>query len=107
VPSSTKIFEQVEDALADARILDRDLMRELLELAKTLETALLDSCRTNLEMKAADRNVVAATNKVRESLDALNTAYTAPVQIENNQVERLFELQLSASRTKMQEQNRV
>jgi hypothetical protein len=105
VPSSTKLFEQVEDALADARILDRDLMRELLELAKSLEIALLDACRNNLEMKSADRNVAAASNELRDAVENLNKAYTGNIQVDSGDVESLFESQLTLGRNLLNEKN--
>jgi hypothetical protein len=98
VPSSSKLFEQVEQALGDARVLDRDLVRELLDTAKALEVALVDACRNHLEMKAMDRNVAAASNSLRDAIDNLNKAYTSPIEIDTGELDIMFESQLMLGR---------
>ena len=102
MPSSSKLFQQVEEALADARILDRDLMRELLDLARALELALIDACRTNLELKAMDRNVATASNTLRDAIDALNAAYTSVAKIDDGELDQAVEQQIAVGRNLQQ-----
>jgi hypothetical protein len=103
VTSSSKLFEQVDAALSDARILDRDLIRDLLELSRALEIALLDACRTNLETRLMDRNVVNASNSVREAIDSLNSAFAQSIKIDANELDNLFEAQLMLGRKYLQD----
>ena len=105
MPSSTKLFEQIDNALGDARVLDRDMVRELLELARALEVALLDACRTNLEMRIMDRHVVTASNSLKDAIDGLNKAYTQPVKIDPNELDGLFEAQLMLGRKYLQDRH--
>jgi hypothetical protein len=105
VPSSSKLFEQVEQSLGDARVLDRDLIRELLETARALEIALVDACRNHLEMKAMDRNVAAASNNLRDAIDNLNKAYTSPIEIDAGELDIMFESQLMLGRNMLKDKS--
>lgn len=99
VPATTNIFAQVEDALGDPRILDRELIRELLDLSRALEATLIDVCRANMELKAMDSNVAASANALLESIDALKKSYTEQVQVDEEELARFVEAQLEANRT--------
>ena len=103
MPSSSKLFEQVEQALSDARVLDRDMIRDLLDLSRALEIALLDACRTNLETKLMDRNVVSASNAIRDSIESLNKAFSQPIKLDPGDLETLFEAQLTLGRKYLQD----
>lgn len=106
MPSSSKLFEQVEQALSDARVLDRDLIRDLLDLARALEIALLDACRTNLETRLMDRNVVNASNTLRDAIDNLNNAFSQSIKIDANELDNLYEAQLMLGRKYLQDKAR-
>jgi hypothetical protein len=88
----------LEEALAAGAELDRALVSEMLEIARALKIALVDACRTNLELKSMDRNVASASNKLRDAIEALNRAYTAAVQVDETELENLVEQQITIGR---------
>jgi hypothetical protein len=93
LPQGNRIIAEVEEALSTPKILDRDLVRNLLELAKALELGLQDACRTNLELSAMDKNVVAATNNLRDAYNGLLKAYTTRVDVDPAAVDEMVESQ--------------
>ena len=91
---SRKIINEVEEALSTPKILDRDLVSHLLQMTKALELALTDACRTNLELSAMDKNVVSATNSMKEAYNGLLKAYTTRVEINGDEIDEMVENQI-------------
>lgn len=83
-----KLILEVEEALANSRMLDRDLIRELVDLTRALETALFEACKSNLELQAMDRNIATAADKLRDATNALSQAYTQDISIDDSEVEQ-------------------
>jgi hypothetical protein len=101
--STNRIITEVEEALATPKVLDRDLIRDLVNLAKALEKGLDDTCRSNLELSGNDQKVVLATNQLKEACDALLSAYNQKVEVDDSQVIKLVEDQITSAQDKLKE----
>ncbi len=91
---TARIIGEVNEALAGPHVLDRDLVKRLVDLARALELGLEDACRTNLELAAMDQNVISATNALKLSCEALLRAYTQKAQIDPAAIANAVEVQI-------------
>lgn len=101
MPTSTALIAQVEEALGTPKILDRDLVQDLLGLAKALEAALIDVCRENLELKSMDQNVASAADSLKQAIDQLNASYTQAPPIDEKELDNFVENQLNSAKARL------
>jgi len=100
---TNNIINEVEEALARPKVLDRDLVRDLVTYTKAVEQALADSCRTILELEAADQGVVEGSNALRESVESLLLAFNKSVEIADAEVDDLVDEQIKRAQNALNE----